>query len=177
MKVQSTALIVLGLLVGFQGSANTLNLKDRQIYVGAEVVNGQRSGDKCYITIQLIRPLAEKGLHCHSVDFLFATAREDVPKETLTVDSRITNYHRPEFPKTRTCAVNVNGTTSGNEIYETNTEILYNQIFGGRTELRGVQYDYFLTLSPVTKEAARARVHIQTATTEKDVDCTNLEKM
>lgn len=173
--------IAIGLFLGLATShlalAETQNLKQGQVYIGHELLNERATGNSCFITIQDVRANNEKGLYCYTADFLFSSVRSDVPKDTLTVDSRITNYHRPEFPKVRTCAMNVNGTTSGNEIYGEDTSVLYNQIFGGETKLSGTQFDYFLTLAPDTKQAVRARVHIIDALEEKDVDCVALEKM
>jgi len=168
--------IGLGIVCG-HAQASTQALKTGQVYMGKETLNERLTGNSCFITIQRVEPLAEKGLHCHAVEFLFASVRTDVPKDSLRVDSRITNYHRPEFPNVRTCAMNVNGTTSGNEIYGDNTEALYNQIFGGAMKQGGMQFDYFLTLSPTTKEVVRARIHIQDSMSEKGVDCVRLEKM
>jgi hypothetical protein len=177
MKAMITiASIGIGLLSA-QANASTQNLRAGQVYMGKEAVNEHLTGNNCFITIQRVEPFLEKGLHCHSAEFLFATVREDVPKGTLRVDSRVTNYHRPEFPKVRTCAMNVNGTTSGDEIYGDDTSVLYNQIFGGSMKEGGTQYDYFLTLAPDTREAVRARVHIQETLTERDVDCVRLKKM
>jgi hypothetical protein len=171
------AVAFLGLATASFAQAETQNLKAGQIYMGHELLNEQATGNSCFLTIQKVEPYADKGLHCFSVEFLYASNRPDVPRDTLRVDSRITNYYRPEFPKVRTCAMNVNGTTSGDEIYGQDTQNLYNQIFGGESKAGGSQYDYFLTISPTTKLVSRARVHIQDLMTEKDVDCVQLEKM
>lgn len=176
----NTTTIICALLIGAASApalATVHALAPGQIYMGQEAVNERLTGNNCFITVQRVEPFAEKGLHCNSIDFLFASERPDVPKDTLRVDSRVTNYHRAEYPKVRTCAVNVDGTTSGDEIYGQDTTALYNQIFGGAMTTGGVSYDYFLTLSPRTKEVARARVHIRDSSTEKDVDCVRLEKM
>lgn len=177
MKTKATILMLATLATIGPANASTQHLKAGQIYMGKEAVNERLTGNNCFITIQRVEPFSEKGLNCHSAYFLFAADRTDVPKDTLRVDSRITNYHRAEYPKLRTCAMNVDGTTSGDDIYGSETESLYNQIFGGSMKEGGAQYDYFLTLSPSTKEAVRARIHIQHSMTEKDVDCVRLEKM
>lgn len=166
-----------GICLAIESHAATQNLRVGEVYIGQETYNEHLTGNKCYITIRDVQPFPEKGLHCHIVDFQFSSIRPDIPKDFLRVDSRVTNYHRPEFPQLRTCAMNVNGTTSGPEIYAEDTSALYNQIFGGSHTDGGTRYDYFLTLGSVEKIAARARVHVVKAFSEYDVDCVNLERM
>lgn len=180
-KMKISAVFAIGLASGVFGSieayAATHNLKSGQVYVGQETHNEQLTGKKCYITIQGVQALPDKGLHCHVVDFQFSSVRDDVPKEVLKVDSRLTNRHRSEFPQIRTCAMNIDGTTWGPEIYEDDTSVLYNQILGGTHTAGSVRYDYFLTLSPDTKLAVRSRVHVTKTFNEYDIDCVNLELM
>jgi hypothetical protein len=171
------ALAILSQFGGTSAWALTHNLIPHTVYGGLEAVGEVRTGNKCFVTIQEVGGLEAKGLHCYSIDFDFNSAREDVPKNTLHVESRVTNYHRPEFPQKRTCAQNIDGTTSGDEIYGTDTTVLYNQIFGGMMKVGDTQFDYFLTLSPLTKEPVRARIHIQNSSVERDLDCVNLERM
>lgn len=77
----------------------------------------------------------------------------------------------------RTCAMNVDGSASGDEIYLEDTESLYSQSFGGGKKQDGIQYDYFLTVSPKTKDLVRARIHVLKILTERNFDCVRLEKM
>jgi hypothetical protein len=174
---QGILITALLLMTGLHAYASTHNLRDRQVYIGKESYNEHLTGKNCFVTIHEVIPYPEKGLHCHKVNFQFSADRTDIPRDPLLVDSRVTNYHRPEFPQTRTCAMNVNGTTSGDEIYGEETEILYNQVFGGQQSVGGTQYDYFLTLSSTTKLAVRARIHVTQWLREYDVDCVNLELM
>lgn len=176
MKLKMTGIILLG-CISSMAYAETNNVQARQIYMGKETYNGHPTGNVCYVTIQDVQTLPEKGLHCYGIDFQFNSVRDELPKEVLTVDSRITNYHRPEFPQTRTCAMNVNGTTSGDEIYGTDTTYLYNQIFGGSHSVNGTRFDYFLTMSPDKKTAVRARIHVLKTLSEYDVDCVKMELM
>ncbi len=175
MKKGILVLILIG--TGAIASAQTQQLKAGQIYMGKEAVNEHATGNNCFISVHEVMPYSDKGLHCYSAVFDFNSVREDMPKQPLKVDSRVTNYHRPEFPKVRTCAMNVDGTTSGNEIYGEDTTLLYNQIFGGDLQVGGTMFDFFLTLDPVKKTAIRARVHVRKTFDEYDVDCTNLELM
>lgn len=170
----------LSLSLGFicaDADAAILSLKPGTVYMGKESLNERLTGNSCFITIHRVDLAPEKGMHCHSVDFLFASERTDVPKETLRVDSRVTNLHRSEYPGLRTCAMNVDGSTSGDEIYGEDTESLYNQSFGGGKNQDGTQYDYFLTVSPKTKDLVRARIHVLKILTERNFDCVRLEKM
>ena len=169
--------LILVSCLGANAMADTSNVKPGQVYVGKETFNEHSTGKVCYVTIKGTRAIPEKGLHCNNIEFQFNSIREDLPKDILSVDARVTNYHRPEFPETRTCAMNVNGTTSGDEIYGEETSILYNQIFGGSHSVSSTRFDYFLTLSPNKKLAARARIHVTQAFNEYDVDCVNLELM
>ncbi len=160
-----------------EADASILNLRPGQVYMGKESLNERLTGNSCFITIHRVDLAPEKGMHCHSIDFLFASERTDVPKEALRVDSRVTNLHRSEYPGLRTCAMNVDGSTSGDEIYGEDTESLYNQSFGGGKRQDGIHYDYFLTVSPKTKDLVRARIHVLKILTERNFDCVRLEKM
>lgn len=176
MKMKVFVLMLLSCL-GAQAMAETSNVKPGQVYIGKETYNEHSTGKICYVTIQGAQAIPAKGLYCNNIEFQFNSVREDLPKDILSVDSRITNYHRPEFPQVRTCAMNVNGTTSGNEIYGEDTSLLYNQIFGGSHSVGSTRYDYFLTLSSNKKLAVRARIHVMQSFNEYDVDCVNLELM
>ncbi len=155
--------------------ADTENLNSGETYIGKEAYNENPTGNQCSVKITSVQAFPEKGLHCHTVEFTFSSPRTDLPRQTLRVASRVTNYHRPEFPKLRTCAVNVNGSTAGNDIYGEDTTFLYNQIFGGSHDEDGTRFDYFLTLSPGEKKAVRARIHVMTTFDEYDIDCAGLQ--
>jgi hypothetical protein len=155
----------------------TQNLAARQTYVGQEYYDEHSTGRTCYVQVNGVRPYSEKGQHCYLVDMRVASLAADVPAQELTVSSRVTNYHRPEFPQKRTCALNIDGTSSGDELYGTDTSMIYNQIFAGQHNENGIRYDYFLTLDPVKKQATRARIHVMRLFTEHDIDCVGLELM
>jgi hypothetical protein len=175
MKV--LVVVMFSIFAGATVKAETINSRSGEVYVGLEAVNEHLTGNKCFITINSVAAFAEKGMHCHKVGFQFATNRLDVPKDFLSVESRITNYHRAEYPKVKTCALNIDGTSSGDEIYAEDTSRLYNQIFGGMHTSGGVRYDYFLTFAPNSKLPVRARMHIMETFQERDVECVRLEKM
>lgn len=168
--------LILTIAAGYS-MAQTHSVRRGDVFIGDELYNEHKTGNICYITINGLQEAPERGLHCYSIDFAFASIREDIPKEVLKVDSRITNYHRPEYPNFKTCAMNVNGTTSGDDIYGEDTANLYNQIFGGAHSTDSVQNDYFLTLSSKSKTVVRARIHVLKTFSEYNVDCVNLQKM
>ena len=165
------------LLLSLNSFANTHSLEAGKVYMGRETLNEKATGNACYITIKATAQLSTKGLHCHQAAFQFDSQRADLPESELVVQSRITNYQREEYPEVKSCAVNVNGSVLGNEIYEEDTTVLYNQIFGGSFRSGLTRYDYFLTFEPVYKEAVRARIHVQGLFSEYDVDCIDLSVM
>lgn len=169
------ALLLIAQLVSFNLFAQTLNLEVGQVYTGNETYNDQETGKICHIIIRDIIELKRKGLHCYKVSFSFESERTDLPMGDLSVDSRITNYHREEYPTLKTCALNIDGTTFGDEIYQDDTTILYNRIFGGMHTTKKTRFDYFLTLAPHTKEAISARIHIKKRwKKDYNIDCVNL---
>ena len=176
MRYFTKAILTLGMFGFSTAFADTINVLANQVYGGKELYNESKDGKSCAISIQSVADDSAKGLHCKKIGFVFHSDRSDIPQNVLLVSSRITNYDRPEFPAKRTCAMNVNGTVSGPEIYGDDTSILYSQIFGGETVIGGTQYDYFLTIDPQTKLAVRARVHVTQPLNEYDVDCVNLKE-
>jgi len=157
--------------------AQTLSLSSGQVYQGIETFNERATGQICYITIHKVQPHNKKGLHCYRTTFSFNSNREDLPKSSLSVETRVTNYHRDEFPKVKTCALNIDGTTFGDEIYQDDTSILFNRILSGAHVAKRTNFDYFITIDPYSKLATRARVHVTKLFQEYDVDCINLSKM
>lgn len=148
-----------------------------QLYVGQEIlVNGmheQPTGNLCYIKIDDVRA-NPVGKHCYNFDFQFLSNRPDISKDIFSVQTRITNYHRPEYPTTKTCAMNVDGTTYHDDIYGDNTNDLVNDISAGDRAGRP-KLDFFLSLSRETKLATRARIHFLSMLKEYSVDCAGLK--
>lgn len=157
--------------------ASLINPEAVGVYIGDEVVMEKPTGNICYVTVNRVAKLEKKGMHCHETFFHFHTNRTDHPKGILRVDSRITNYHRSEYPRIKTCAMNVDGTTYGEDIYGSDTTDLYNRSFSGTHKVERTQYDYFLSFSAEDKMPTRARIHVLTWIKEYDIDCVNLEKM
>lgn len=163
-------------LLSFSASSfsNITNIETGHEYIGEEAVNDHFTGNQCSITIKEVKPVTNKGLHCHSISFGYDSVRSDIPTSALKTTSRVTNYHRSEYPDIKTCAVNIDGTTYGDEIYSNNTDILYNKIHGGAHRVKRTQFDYFISTDPRTKQASRVRVNIMTTLKEYYVDCLNL---
>ncbi len=174
----SLSFIVIFFAISFTAQASTHHIKAGQIYMGEEIHNGQANGLYCFIEILQVVPRPERGLHCFSVEYRFGSDTADVPQGPFWVDSRITNAHRPEYPRLRSCAINVNGTSYGDEIYGDDTSVLYNQIFaGGHDQGRNHLVDYFMALHFQSKQPRRVRTHITTPLRERSIDCTRLELM
>ena len=169
-------LIILLSILSTNLFASVHRISPNTVYQGFETYNNQPTGNICYITIKNINNI-KKGKYCYDINFLYNSIRSDIPKSTLTVQSRITNYHRREYPSKKTCAMNIDGTTYGDEIYGDDTTDLYIQILGGAHIQSKTHYDYFLGIDPDSKDLSRARVHIMTKFKEYNIDCLDLEKM
>lgn len=165
------------ILVSLQVDASTHHLQGGQVFVGKEYENDRPTGQICYISVLTAMPLASKGLHCHKVVFQFNSNRSDIPRQNFAVISRITNYHRPEYPEIKTCAMNVDGTSSGDEIYATDTDLLFNHIFSGAAKFDGTDLDYFLSIDRRSKSLSRARIQFTSTFRRYHVDCLELEEM
>lgn len=158
--------------------AATLNTQNGDLFQGEELINEGATGRACYLYVDYVEenPI---GKHCLNLAVrpVFTTDRDLHPKEELTVTSRVTNYHRAEFPQIKTCAMNTNGKTSGDEIYGDDDTDLYNQIFSWEGKVNGHQFDFFVTLSPDTKLPIRTRLHKLNWFSEKNYDCVNLHRL
>ena len=142
-------------------------------YKGAEFYNGKPTGASCYVVIESVSK-NKKGLHCYDITWRYMTNRTDVPSNFLKVSSRITNYHRPEYPRRKTCAKNVDGTSDGADIYSEDTSFLVNDIFNGLIKENRTEFHTFLSISKNKKELYQSRIHGLTWRKEWDVDCKSL---
>jgi len=176
MNKNILCLIVCGTFTSSIFAATNAVQRD-QLYVGQEIlVNGMHehpTGSLCYIKIDDVKanPI---GKHCYNFGFQFLSNRSDISKEVFSVQTRVTNYHRPEYPTTKTCAMNVDGTTYHDDIYGDNTNDLVNDIAAGDKAGRP-KLDFFLSLSRETKLATRARIHFLSPLKEYSVDCVGLK--
>lgn len=161
-----------------QTQASVVNAKNGDLYRGEEVVDGKATGGTCYLYTDYVES-SKKGLHCTQITArpVYFTDREIHPQDEMVTVARITNYHRPEYPRIKTCAMNVNGTTYGNEIYGQDTTQLYNQILSWEDTVNGYEFDFFISISAETKLPTRTRLHLLKFNTEKDYDCVRLQKL
>lgn len=154
-------------------SENTVGL-----FQGEEQVNEQPTGRICYLYVDYaeVNPV---GRHCYNLTTrpVFSTDRDSHPKDEIVVKGHVTNYHRPEYPAVKTCAMSLDGKTSGNDIYETDATKLYNQLFSWEAKYGRYQFDFFVTFSPATKLPTRTRLHRMNWMSEKDYDCVNLQRL
>lgn len=156
-------------------TAATLELQTKQVYLGDEYFNEKPTGNKCSVTINDVSTLNAVGKYCYQLEMTIYTANPKVPKLSLTLESRVTNMDMPEYPQMKTCAMNINGSVSGQEIYGDDTTKIYTQFFSGGEKINHLQYDFELTVSPTTKKASEASVHLTTWSTEDDVSCLDLK--
>ncbi|MBN8542495.1 MAG: hypothetical protein J0L82_19045 [Deltaproteobacteria bacterium] len=160
------------------GQAAVIDVSGGELYRGEELVNERPTGGICYLYIDYVETIP-KGLYCHSLTTrpVFFTDRDSHPKDEIKVMGNITNYHRPEYPALKTCAMSLDGKTSGNDIYESDDTNLYNQLFSWADKHGGYQFDFFVTFSPTTKRPSRTRLHRMNWMSEKNYDCVNLQKL
>lgn len=170
-------LLIASFFCGSIAQASVLNVQSNQTYVGQEYVNDHATGNTCYVQVNNIENANKRGLHCNNLSAQFLHNNEKINKEAVLLYSRVTNNHRPEYPQVKTCAMNIDGTTSGNEIYGMNTETLYNSLFSASGKNGTMSYDYFLTISPETKLATRSRIHMMSWFTENNIDCVHLKPL
>lgn len=157
--------------------AQTNYLEQSTVYRGVEAVNEHTTGSYCYVTISRVYEI-DKGQHCYSSDVILSTHTDTgINNQVVNLNTRITNYHRREYPHKKTCAIGTDGTSYRDDIYSHETEGIYNKIFAGTHKEGSTQFDYFLTVHPDTKLASRFRVHILKPWLEKDIDCINLKLM
>jgi hypothetical protein len=154
----------------------THTIKSNEVYRGLEYYNGKATNQVCYISIEKVI-INKKGHHCYDVKYQFMSNRTDTPKGLLNVSSRITNYHRVEYPRIKTCAKNIDGTTDGPDIYAENPEQLVNDIFNGMIKKERTEYHTFLSIDKLDKTLYQARIHGLRWNKEWDVDCLGLKKI
>lgn len=170
-------LFFLTLFPSAKSFSQTHALEAGQVYRGEETVNEKFTGNVCYITVSDVEP-SSKGMHCHLAKVRFSTlTKTGVEEMELSVVTRVTNYHREEYPSIKTCAMSEDGATFRDDIYGEDTSSIMNQLFGGSFKKGFNQFHYFLTLSPADRLASRFRVHALKPWSETNFDCVNLHLM
>ena len=103
-----TVAVLLGVSIS---QASTISENTEGLYQGEEQVNEHPTGRSCYLYIDYaeVNPF---GTHCYNLTTrpVFSTDRDSHPKDEVVVQGHVTNYHRPEYPKVKTCAMNMDGT-------------------------------------------------------------------
>jgi hypothetical protein len=178
MEEKMTKLLLSVLLtLGLTAQAATNNSQPGDFYIGTESINEHPTGNLCYLYVDYVQS-SLKGKHCSEMQVraIFSTNSEQFPKDDITLVSRITNYHRAEYPQQKTCAINNEGKTSGNDIYSDDDSNLYNDILGWNGTFKGSKLDLFVSLSSVSKTPVRVRFHKLNWMSEINYDCTQLKK-
>lgn len=160
------------LLIASFGSAQTLKTYAGQTFTGKTYVNEKATGQTCHVIVNQVAAKSTFGNHCYDLEATFGFDNSQSPAVVLA--SRVTNAHRAEYPQFKSCAASLNGLTSEQDIYNISAEDLYTPFFAAEEKVGSKQYDYFLTIDPVTKLPTRARVHVMTWFTENNYDCLNL---
>lgn len=173
--------VILSLLVlcaAVTSHAAVINTQAVGLYQGDEYVNEHPTGRACYLYVDRVGA-NDKGKYCHAmtVRAVFSTDRDQHPQEEITVESRVTNYHRPEYPQIKTCAMTTENKTSGMDIYQDDDTQLYIQFLSWNGKYNGAEFDLFVTNSPETKAPSRVRLHKLTWFTEKNYDCLLSQKL
>ena len=104
-----TLLSLTVLVFSFNLLASTHEIVVGSVYQGEEEIKERPTGRSCQIKILSLTPAA-RGRHCFEVTMqvMHETLNLAVP---LKVVSRITNYHRPEYPQIKTCAKTLDSRT------------------------------------------------------------------
>lgn len=152
--------------------AAVINSTAGDFFQGREYVNEQPTGKLCYLYVDQVAS-SNKGQHCQTmaVRAVFATDRSEQPQDQIIVESPVTNYHRAEYPAIKTCAMNLQGKTSENDIYQHEDTNLYIQFLSWNGKVNGNSFDLFVTNSAVTKSPVRVRLHKLNWHTETNFDC------
>lgn len=170
-----SAALIMGTSISFAATVaeNTVGL-----YQGEEQVNEQPTGRTCYLYVDYVES-NPVGKHCYNLTTrpVFSADRDSHPKDEIVVQGHVTNYHRPEYPTVKTCAMSLDGKTSGTDIYGTDTTNIYSQFFSWAANYGGYQFDFFVTFSPATKLPSRTRLHRMNWMSEKNYDCVKLQKL
>mgnify|MGYP000383277383 CR=1 FL=1 len=158
MKVLITFLL-------FQTSfASTFIFPERSILLGEEFYNHKATGNRCFVQLDYVEDLHSLGNHCYKlhVKFGFTTKNQRHVRDTIALQSRVTNYHRVDYPALKSCAEPIRG---GNfdgaeiDIYGAETAELYNQIFSWEKKVNKLQQSVHLSFSKETKAPTVLRLH------------------
>jgi hypothetical protein len=174
-----TSILTIAILLSLSvGQAATINVAGGELYRGEEQINENTTGRICYLYLDYVET-NPVGKYCYKLTTrpVFSTDRDSHPKDEIVVTGHITNFHRPEYPSIRTCAMNLDGKTSGNDIYGSDDTNLFNQLFSWEAQHGGYQFDFFVTFSPATKQPSRTRLHRMNWISEKNYDCVKLKKL
>lgn len=164
--------VILVSLIFSQAFASSVNMASGEHYLGDEQINGKYTGNRCSVVVNKVE-VSQKGLHCFKVNLHIMHQGLKVGAD-LDLESRVTNYHRSEYPQVKTCAKTTDGRTSTDEIYSSDTTNLMTDIFSGAHKVSRTRYDYHLSLHPADKAPFRTRIHVMKMLSEDDYDCVNL---
>lgn len=156
--------------------ANTFNFSERNILIGKEYFNTRPTGASCYVQLDYIEEVSFIGSHCYRlyITFGFSHNNSSHVRDVIPLQSRVTNYHRADYPELKSCAEPVvGGNYDGAEvdIYGEETALLYNQIFSWEKKVNRLRQSVHLSFSKESKEPVNLRLHTLSWHRESDWDC------
>lgn len=165
------------LLISTTSFGSTVDIISGDIFTGQEFMNDRPTGNTCRLEFIAVESFRERGLHCYKQKLVLDgfDTRLEVQGERLELVSRVTNSHRDEYPRLRSCAVNINGSVRGDEIYSDNTDILFNDAFIGGQRSRFSRVDYYLNMSSQSKRPTRLTITVTRLLSERSFECRFLQ--
>lgn len=159
--------------------ATTFNFPEGAVLLGKEYYNHKPTGATCYVQLNYAEDASFIGSHCYRLHlrFGFTTNNERHVKDVIPLQSRITNYHRVDYPQMKSCAEpTIGGNFDGAEvdIYAAETANLYNQIFSWEKKVNKLRQSVHLSFSKDSKSPVNLRLHTLSWHTESDWDCKHL---
>lgn len=159
-------------------NAEIVNVGEGDVYQGFEYKNERPTGLYCYLFVKRVEP-SPRGMHCTlmNVQPIFSSKIPGSPDTEWSVLSSVTNYHRREYPERKTCAMTIDGHLDNDDIYSEDTTNIYNRLFSSMVQKNGVQFDFFVKISPENKEPFEFRLHRLSFWSESSWDCLHLKRM
>ena len=137
-------------------------------YVGKETVNQQLTGNSCKVLIGQVQSI-NNATNCFDLNYSFGSP--SIVKNNLNLNSAFTKVESDR----KTCAVNLDGSITGDEIFNAESDSVYTRLYSGMLKEGHTQYDYFLKISPDSRLPQEAAIHSMSFFSEKLVECVDLQ--
>ena len=135
--------MIIGLSIVTSAFAQTLHIKEGDVFTGQETYNHAPTGQECSVKILSITANEKKGIHCSNVkvEYSFKTKLDKLPKNIQTVYSVTSKIKNTE----RSCASLVDSNDNEDMVFEQNTSGLYNRLFGSESGGMWNKNHFFMT--------------------------------